>query len=297
MKNKALNAPYVASAPNIGLKVLRIGESPRLQAQAASASDVRMMKGIHTHFTYEIFFITAGSLLLVTDEFSKEYEKSILIIPPQLHHYTLPRTGESYCLLFSIEGTHALAHRLRNLLDTGISHLPISEQICFYIARLAEKCDAQNSAGERDAALLSSLIFNEIFDMLLPNEHPMGEGKQSTHMSEIESYINAHLQKRITLSEVASSVHLSAKQISRIVMRECACTFLELVTKKRLASAEMLLKNSDMRVSEIAAQTFYGSESYFYTLFKKSYGMTPQKYRKAAHCTETIKESESAYEE
>ena len=42
----------------------------------------------------------------------------------------------------------------------------------------------------------------------------------------------------------------------------------------------MLLQNTEMQVSDIAAQVGYESEGYFYRLFKNQYGVTPLEYRK-----------------
>jgi len=78
---------------------------------------------------------------------------------------------------------------------------------------------------------------------------------------------------------VANNIFLSEKQISRIIEKEYKCTFSELLTEKRLAIAEVLLKTTDMKISDIAAQAFYGTETYFYTIFKNKYGMSPLKYR------------------
>ncbi len=45
--------------------------------------------------------------------------------------------------------------------------------------------------------------------------------------------------------------------------------------------AELLLKNTELKISEISLQSCLGSENYFYQVFKKKYGMSPLKYRKA----------------
>ena len=42
------------------------------------------------------------------------------------------------------------------------------------------------------------------------------------------------------------------------------------------------VKNTDLSISKIAERTFYGTEAYFYTAFKKKYGMTPLQYRREA---------------
>ena len=41
----------------------------------------------------------------------------------------------------------------------------------------------------------------------------------------------------------------------------------------------MLLKYTSMPISEISATVGYSHENYFFTMFRKEYGVTPKKYR------------------
>lgn len=280
MENLTENAPLLIECANIKINVFRVGKSPRLTNRTVDSHDPVLMRGVHTHFTYEVFFVVSGELELVTDEYSRTYGKGILIIPPKLRHYTFTGVGDSFCLLFSFENTTDEAQRLRRVLDKGIAELSMSDDIAFYIKRFAEKSDTHTPKADRDAALLCSLIFSEMTEQMLPAHVSQKSNGSSEHIGNIEAYINKNLLNKITLSSVSESVHLSSKQISRIIERAYGCTFLELLTQKRLAAAEMLLKNTDMRISEIAAATFHSTETYFYTVFKKYYGMTPLKYRK-----------------
>ena len=56
----------------------------------------------------------------------------------------------------------------------------------------------------------------------------------------------------------------------------------ELVNRKRLAVACMLLKYTNLPISEISANVGYGHENYFFTLFRRTYGVSPRAYRKEA---------------
>jgi len=63
-------------------------------------------------------------------------------------------------------------------------------------------------------------------------------------------------------------------------MREYGVTLSELVIQKKLHVARALLKNTDMKIKEVAARVNLGIENYFYTMFKKRYGISPLEYRK-----------------
>ena len=285
-KNREKDLFHV-SVDGIGIKVFRVGASPRIPTKEAVMKDPEIMRGVHTHFTYEVFFVTSGTLTLITDDYSKNYERSVFIISPKIKHYSIPSDDGSYCLLFSFDTADGACEKriaaIKEKLSEGVYEMPITDEIAFYIRTLAEKSAMRTAEAERAASLLAELIFNTLVYAILPRD--TGASKENVHyehIEAIETYINNHLHKKITLSDIAGSVYLSTKQISRIIEREYGCGFSELIADKRLASAEILVKNTDLSISKIAERTFYGTEAYFYTAFKKKYGMTPLQYRKEA---------------
>ena len=62
--------------------------------------------------------------------------------------------------------------------------------------------------------------------------------------------------------------------------KEYGCTLSQLVTDKKLSTAEQLIRNGKLPIDQIAAQSGLGSVNYFYAVFKKRYGMSPLQYRK-----------------
>ena len=267
------------------LKVFRIGHTPGIKYLDTTAQNPATMKSIHSHFTYEVFFVTQGKLELVTEESTGIYERKILIIPPKIPHFSLPSQTGSFCLLFSFEQQKkrsAWQQMAQQRLAEGICQLELSEDAAFYIQKIAEKCSQDDKTAEKEAQLLATLLFYEIFSSLLPEgrQRQFWEKGSEKHIYEIEWFINSHMKEKITLSDVAKHICLSTRQVSRIIAKEYGCTFADLVVKKRLTSAEMLIKNTDIPVGEIAAQANLGSASYFYSLFKNHYGVSPLQYRK-----------------
>ncbi|MBQ8310955.1 MAG: helix-turn-helix domain-containing protein [Clostridia bacterium] len=230
------------------------------------------MKGIHTHFAHEVFFVTSGVLSLVTENGRKCLERSALIIPPGVSHYTVSDTEGSMCMLLSAEDAG-----LQRLFDE-IYVMPLGEETVFYIERFREKCGVGDLVNAR---LLLTLALNTLLSALLPNrsKRTMRE-MEMRHIDAIERYINGRLSEKITLGDVADAIHLGERQTSRIILREYGMPLSEMVTEKKLAVAEMLLKNSDMRISEVARQVNFGADNYFYAVFKRKYGISPLQYRK-----------------
>ena len=273
------NSPTISvKVQDLHLKVIRVGETPRLPKGRARE------RRLHSHFTYEIFFVTEGILTLVSERSSTAYERKVVIIPPRMGHYTVSGGEGDFCLLFSFEKSKLgqdAAKAVQARLDAGVCELPLSDDVSFYVRTLAKKTEEKTVAGEFDADLLATLIFSELMRILDPRgQERCPLRNDSKHIAAIETYLNAHYHHRVTLADVAARVYLSTRQVSRILKNEYGCTLSQLLLDKRLAQAQMLLRSTDLPVREIAQRVCMGSENYFYAVFKKRFGTSPLQYRK-----------------
>ncbi len=284
---KPKNTLYINAAGN-NLNVFRVGASPLLAER--SNSDFDAIAGTHTHFTYEIFFVTSGKLRLVTESFTKDYRNTVLIIPPKLKHCSVPSGGASYRLLFSFDKKSHAEADIKKATENGICELPLSDVVAFYIEKLTEKTAENTDSAETAAAHLASLLFIEVLSSVNPEylEQKKEIEQRFRHISAIEDFINKNISKRITLADMSQNIHLCEKQITRVIKKEYGCNFSQLITEKRLAAACILLKDTDIKISDVASRTFYSTEAYFYTVFKNRYGISPLQYRKNTRHTENV---------
>ena len=276
MKSIYNETSYRVKLGEAELNVFQTGKSVRLRGVSATGEEQRTHtpKSIHSHFTYEIFFVTEGQLQLFTEEGTTVFERAAVIIPPKSRHYTVPRGDGCFCLLFSTE--HAISALDRNALA-----LPLSDDAAFYVKKLAERSEQADPRAADDVRHLASLLFGELLGDLLCVPHREGTGKkESRHINAIEQYINAHVYQRITLEQLAGAVYLSPRQLSRIISNEYGCSLAQLITAKRMDAAQMLLQSTSIPVSQISAQVGIGDEHYFYRLFKTRFGISPLQYRK-----------------
>ncbi len=94
-----------------------------------------------------------------------------------------------------------------------------------------------------------------------------------------ENYINNHMNRKITLSELAAESGLSDYYFSRYFKSATGYSPIEYATKKKLDYAAALLSRTDISVSEVAAQIGYTLRS-FINLWTAHYDFSPLKFRK-----------------
>lgn len=83
----------------------------------------------------------------------------------------------------------------------------------------------------------------------------------------------------ISLKEVAGYTNVSANYFSAMFSQEMQQTFVEYLTQKRMERAKELLRQTEKRTAEIAAEVGFRDPHYFSFVFRKTQGCTPRDYR------------------
>jgi AraC-like DNA-binding protein len=100
------------------------------------------------------------------------------------------------------------------------------------------------------------------------------------------SFIQDNYKRKITLEDIARNVNLSRSECSRFFKRMTGQTPFEYLISYRINQSTLLLKNSDLSITEIADEVGFGSVSYFIEKFRKETNYTPKEFRN--FCVEFI---------
>lgn len=95
------------------------------------------------------------------------------------------------------------------------------------------------------------------------------------------SYIAEHYQHEITIEEAARHCYYSKSYFMKFFKELMGMSFIQYLNDYRLEAAARLLATTSDNIYDIALETGFENLSYFNRCFKKKYGMTPGKYRKA----------------
>lgn len=94
------------------------------------------------------------------------------------------------------------------------------------------------------------------------------------------NYIENNLKKEIRTEDIADSAGFSKYHFQRVFKRETGLNLYEYIQKRRLAEASSLLRNTNVRILDIAVYLCFESQEVFTRAFKKVYGLPPGQYRK-----------------
>lgn len=103
--------------------------------------------------------------------------------------------------------------------------------------------------------------------------------KSRNVIHEIEKYIKANFHREIKLQEISEHFYLSREYISRKFKQEYHINLSEYLVSIRIKKAQELLRNSNLKVYDIANMIGYQDDKYFRKVFKKIVGISPNEFR------------------
>lgn len=110
------------------------------------------------------------------------------------------------------------------------------------------------------------------------------ESKKTTYSNMVNNilhYIEENYNHDLSLNIVAERFHISAGHISRLLRKETQSSFVDIVSKTRIAAAKKLMRDPTRRIQEISEMTGFKNYIYFYQVFKKYENISPQAFKKS----------------
>lgn len=100
-------------------------------------------------------------------------------------------------------------------------------------------------------------------------------------MDKLKEYVDVNFYENISLTSLSKTFNISMGYLSILFNNYIGRNFIDYLTDLRISKAKELLKNSDLRVYEIAEKVGYRDAYYFSAAFKKVVGVNPSDYRES----------------
>ncbi len=96
----------------------------------------------------------------------------------------------------------------------------------------------------------------------------------------VDRYIDLHLSRKISVSELASSVFLGESQFHMLFKEQTGVTPHQYVLTKRIDAAKVLIEAGNLSLGHIAELTGFSGQSAFTHAFSRIQGLSPSQYKK-----------------
>lgn len=118
-----------------------------------------------------------------------------------------------------------------------------------------------------------------LYDATTDYEVPKKIKNYDSRYHMIYGYIQKHLYTKILISDIASFMHLSEKQLNRIVHANAKMSVKQLINEMKMTAAKEYLNQTDYQINEISEKIGFSSVYYFNQFFKKYEGVSPGMFR------------------
>ncbi len=164
-------------------------------------------------------------------------------------------------------------------------------ELFFWLSRSVADIGAHNE----DYHFHNSLIYEELYGlketdtirkwMLKIIEHLTEIIKESEKDQTLQAvyavsrYIQTHFKEKITIEDIAASVHLNGSYTSHLFRKTFGYTITDYITYVRLENAKVILADVGATINDAAMESGFSDVSYFSRVFKKIEGLSPREYR------------------
>lgn len=257
----------------------------------------------HTHDFTEIVLIERGSGVHVSGRGKKSVSMGDVLIAPRgaFHGYENTENLRLLNIIFDISlldlpkgdlpvlpGYNTLVgHGGHGLYDSG--GLPAAgeftalnpeeiNRICGIVQKMRlELADRRPGYKSECVSLLLSLA-------VLLARKPGGEQKNAhsatdNKLEKTLDYMERHWHEKIEMEHLAKLANCSLRNFERVFLKITGRSPASYIIDLKLRRAKNLLKNSKLSISEIAAETGFGTGAYLARQFKKNFSMTAKEYR------------------
>lgn len=250
---------------------------------------------VHTHEVWELNFVehAAGARRVVgdSDEIIGEQDL-VLIANTELEHAWLDGACRSRDI-----------HEITIQFPPTLFDSPVFQKKQFdSIMRMMAKAEYGLAFGESEIRRIQPYLrmiatekgfysvmkfFILLYELSLSHEVRTLSSKISQELSEGDrlmqkmlGYIEKHLAQTITTDELANYLGMSSSTFFRFLKRNTRHSFTEFLQEYRINRiVHELNSNSKDPIMDIASRYGFVSQSYFYKVFRKYKGITPQEYR------------------
>ncbi len=242
----------------------------------------------HNHRELELLAVNKGRATFLTGTDSLEInEGDIIIISPYvLHNFIIDKETdfEHFCICF--DSKILPDTQLSKNFENGIIHpkpiIKSHEKFTSSLFNLLKSAfDAQRS---KPVGWELTVIGNlSLFFSTLLKEGKISKKLFASNEADISRDIMAFIEKNyaspITSSHAAEAMHVSKSYFCRVFKSNFGNCFQNYLCMFRLEKSKILLKTTNLSISEISTRVGFNSFSFFSKMFREYFGYTPSEYR------------------
>ncbi|MFZ5987855.1 MAG: AraC family transcriptional regulator [Bacillota bacterium] len=251
------------------------------------------------HEFFEMVYIRKGNAVFEISGYPAEIgPNNIIIIKPDQPHKFIVKS-ESGCefIVLNFKFVNKFDSQYSGVsLDDFLNFVSGKESGSFITLKVSQKNEivtllnrilSEKENPDIGSEFLNYLLVLELFVLIsraLKMEWENSIKNKSPKLKELiqasVSYIHNNYERDISLKDIAQYVFLSSSYFTRAFKEEVGISPINYLLKVRIERAKELLKDTDIKISDIALNIGFSNQQRFNDIFKKYVRITPLQYRK-----------------
>lgn len=239
---------------------------------------------LHSHEFFELEFICKGSTKHRINGQEKVVERgyAVLIKPNDFHEWSVSKEPITlYTVKFFDRklsgGVASDLMRYNGIIESFMSEEEV-ENFMFLLNLLYEETRSEEKSEAAVRSLLNLIVINLL--RCANHEKALDADDDSDSLfRKIFGYVEKnYLDPDFSLTDVSSYVNRTVSYVCQVFKNNVGTSFNKYVKQRRLNYSLSLLSEKTFSISEIAKMSGFNTASYYISVFRKFYGLTPKQY-------------------
>lgn len=247
-------------------------------------SDYKTYRSEHTNKRWSLHLTEsgAGEYNCVRQKLIASRGDAILLSPDALYDYQRALSADLWSHHWFYFQPKPRCYQWLNWNEVGpnIYHIKIPEQVTQKIIDISYQCGEYLRSTD---PLDQDLLYNQIEEALIRMYKFRALNLKQSRDQRVEkaiNFINANIERRFSIDDVAKAASLSKAQLSQLFRRQTGQTIIQWRDERRISLAAQQLLASTKIVKTIALELGYEDPLYFSKMFSRLMGVSPSEYRK-----------------
>jgi len=238
----------------------------------------------HIHNCSEIYVNISGDVSFLVESTLYPLKSGDVIItkPHEMHHcvYNSSSIHKCYCMWFDANDICSDITQLFFEREKGHNNLITmnssdKESLFFHWDNMYKHSDANNMDS---TSFLASLY--SVFEIIYRNKSNKNSANIPDLLGEILLFIDENLSANCNTENIVKNFYISRSSLYRLFNEHLAITPAKYIEEKRLSLSKTLI-NEKVPLKEVCSACGFNDYSYFISVFKKKFDITPYKYLKS----------------
>ncbi len=239
----------------------------------------------HWHEHLEFVYITSGNGTFIIDgkHFLVTTGDLIIANPNTLHALLSERGIDYHCLLifpdfFDEDDIDVLRFESLIKADAAIGRI---------FAKLKKEYTKNTAVSN---VMKKSIVYRLIAYLVqhyLKDDFSKSDTERRTaalsRMRKIENFVSENYRSKISTADLARMFYISENHFCRLFKKTVGISAIDYINEYRIGKSEILLRTTDLSITDISSAVGFEDANYFSRVFKKTKNQTPSEYRKQSN--------------